>query len=136
MSNSLAISITPHYDACVASLLFNFQPIYYMGLIFSCQLLFILHLNPIDLDVIDIQVLSPLSSKTSFNESCWNLLVFCLNVQTLESELGVKVAAILRQRVALTMENCKLKQEVARLRQKKIMMECKLCLFVDSNGLL
>lgn len=52
--------------------------------------------------------------------------MFCLIVQTLESELGVRVAALLQQRAALSVENYKLKQQVARLQQEKLAMERKL----------
>lgn len=44
-------------------------------------------------------------------------------LQTLESGLAVRVAALLQQRVSLSMENSKLKQQVARLQQQKIIME-------------
>ncbi|KAK9283949.1 hypothetical protein L1049_012206 [Liquidambar formosana] len=43
--------------------------------------------------------------------------------QTLESELAVRVASLLQQRVALSVENSKLKQQVARLRQEKLKMD-------------
>ena len=46
-------------------------------------------------------------------------------MQTLESELAVRVASLFQQRVALSMENCKLKQQVARLQQENLIMECK-----------
>lgn len=45
-------------------------------------------------------------------------------LQTLESELAVRVASLFQQRVALSMENCKLKQQVARLQQENLIMEC------------
>ncbi|KAL0008155.1 hypothetical protein SO802_009657 [Lithocarpus litseifolius] len=44
--------------------------------------------------------------------------------QTFESELAVRVASLLQQRVALSLENCTLKQQVARLQQEKLFMEC------------
>ncbi|KAG2672466.1 hypothetical protein I3843_13G035700 [Carya illinoinensis] len=44
-------------------------------------------------------------------------------LQTLESDLGVRVAALLQQRAALSMENYKLKQQVARLQQDKLITE-------------
>lgn len=57
----------------------------------------------------------------------------CLIIQTLESDLGVRVAALLQQRAALSMENYKLKQQVARLQQDKLITERKLVyLFTDS----
>ncbi|PKI43016.1 basic leucine zipper 6 [Punica granatum] len=43
--------------------------------------------------------------------------------QAFESELAVRVATLLQQRVTLTMENAKLKQKMARLRQEKLIME-------------
>ncbi|XP_050281319.1 basic leucine zipper 34 isoform X1 [Quercus robur] len=45
-------------------------------------------------------------------------------LQTFESELSVRVASLLQQRVALSLENCTLKQQVARLQQEKLIMEC------------
>ncbi|GMY23481.1 basic leucine zipper 34 isoform X2 [Fagus crenata] len=45
-------------------------------------------------------------------------------LQTLESELAVRVASLFQQRVALSMENSKLKQQVARLQQENLIMEC------------
>ncbi|VVA28251.1 PREDICTED: basic leucine zipper [Prunus dulcis] len=44
-------------------------------------------------------------------------------LQTLESELAVKVASLLQQHVALSMENNKLKQQLARLRQGKFIVD-------------
>lgn len=43
--------------------------------------------------------------------------------QAFESELSVRVAALLQQRVTLTVENTRLKQQMARLRQQKLFME-------------
>ncbi|KAK6929027.1 hypothetical protein RJ641_005232 [Dillenia turbinata] len=43
--------------------------------------------------------------------------------EALESELAIKVASMLQQRVSLSLENSKLKQQVARLRQEKLIME-------------
>uniref|UniRef100_A0A5B7C6T0 BZIP domain-containing protein n=1 Tax=Davidia involucrata TaxID=16924 RepID=A0A5B7C6T0_DAVIN len=43
--------------------------------------------------------------------------------QTLESELAVRVASLLQQRVALSMENSKLKQQMARLQQEKLILD-------------
>jgi cell division protein FtsB len=71
-------------------------------------------------------------------KSSWKLLelnMFFHIVQTLESGLAVRVAALLQQRVSLSMENSKLKQEIARLQQQKLIMERKLLyLFVDFYG--
>ncbi|KAJ4826843.1 hypothetical protein Tsubulata_023663 [Turnera subulata] len=44
-------------------------------------------------------------------------------LQTLESELAVKVASLLQERVVLSKENGKLKQQVGRLKQEKVMLE-------------
>ncbi|XP_058208038.1 basic leucine zipper 34 [Rhododendron vialii] len=41
-------------------------------------------------------------------------------LQTLESELAVRVASLLQQRAALSMENGKLKQQMARLKKEKV----------------
>ncbi|CAK9147669.1 unnamed protein product [Ilex paraguariensis] len=43
--------------------------------------------------------------------------------QTLESDLAVGVASLLQQRVVLSMENNKLKQQLARLQQEKLMVD-------------
>lgn len=44
-------------------------------------------------------------------------------LQTLESDLAVRVASLLQQRVALSMENSKLKQQLAILRKEKLIMD-------------
>lgn len=44
-------------------------------------------------------------------------------LQTLESQLSVRVASLLQQRVALSMENIELKQQVARLKQEKLIVD-------------
>jgi cell division protein FtsB len=70
-------------------------------------------------------------------KSSWKLLELNMLfhiVQTLESGLAVRVAALLQQRVSLSMENSKLKQEIARLQQQKLIMERKLYLFVNFYG--
>jgi len=71
-------------------------------------------------------------------KSSWKLLELNMLfhiVQTLESGLAVRVAALLQQRVSLSMENSKLKQEIARLQQQKLIMERKLLyLFVNFYG--
>ncbi|KAA8534593.1 hypothetical protein F0562_032148 [Nyssa sinensis] len=43
--------------------------------------------------------------------------------QTLESDLSVRVASLLQQRVTLSMENNRLKQQVARLQQEKLIVD-------------
>lgn len=43
--------------------------------------------------------------------------------QTLESELAIRVASLLQLRVALSMENSKLKQQLAKLQQQKLIMD-------------
>ncbi|KAK6933589.1 hypothetical protein RJ641_036483 [Dillenia turbinata] len=43
--------------------------------------------------------------------------------EALESELTIRVASMLQQRVSLSLEDSKLKQQVARLRQEKLPME-------------
>lgn len=48
---------------------------------------------------------------------------FLLALQAFESELAVRVASLLQHRVTLTMENTKLKQQMARVRQKKFFLE-------------
>ncbi|KAI8008146.1 Basic leucine zipper 6 [Camellia lanceoleosa] len=62
------------------------------------------------------------------------------------SELALRVASLLQQRVALSMENNKLKQQVARLQQEKLIVDghyqslrkeverLKLCLAYSSNS--
>ncbi|KAH7536901.1 hypothetical protein FEM48_Zijuj03G0035100 [Ziziphus jujuba var. spinosa] len=45
------------------------------------------------------------------------------DLQTVESELAVRVASLLQQRAALSMENSKLKQQLARLRQEKLIVD-------------
>lgn len=49
----------------------------------------------------------------------------CL-LQTLESDLAVRVASLLQQRVALSMENNKLKQQLATVRKEKLIVDGKL----------
>lgn len=49
-------------------------------------------------------------------------------MQTLESELAVRVASLLQQRAALSMENGNLKQQMARLKKEKVIVDGKLCL--------
>ncbi|KAJ7974823.1 Basic leucine zipper like [Quillaja saponaria] len=44
-------------------------------------------------------------------------------LQGLGSELAVRVGSLMQQRVALSMENSKLKQQLARLKQQKIILE-------------
>ncbi|XP_052186541.1 basic leucine zipper 34 [Diospyros lotus] len=44
-------------------------------------------------------------------------------LKALESELALKVASLLQQRVALSMENSKLKQQVVRLQQDKLIVD-------------
>ncbi|KAI8563361.1 hypothetical protein RHMOL_Rhmol03G0106200 [Rhododendron molle] len=44
-------------------------------------------------------------------------------LQTLESELAVRVASLLQQRAALSMENGKLKQQMARLKKEKVIVD-------------
>ncbi|CAK7325187.1 unnamed protein product [Dovyalis caffra] len=44
-------------------------------------------------------------------------------LQTLESELAVKVVSMLQKRASLSLENSTLKQQVARLRQEKLITE-------------
>jgi hypothetical protein len=44
-------------------------------------------------------------------------------LQTLESELAFKVASMLQKRAALSLENNTLKQQVARLRQEKLIVD-------------
>ncbi|XP_058208046.1 uncharacterized protein LOC131321042 [Rhododendron vialii] len=44
-------------------------------------------------------------------------------LQTLESELAVHVASLLQQRAALSMENGKLKQQMARLKKEKVIVD-------------
>ncbi|KAJ7970657.1 Basic leucine zipper like [Quillaja saponaria] len=44
-------------------------------------------------------------------------------LQTLASELAIRVGSLIEQRVSLSMENSKLMQHVARLQQQKIIME-------------
>ena len=80
--------------------------------------------------------LYPFSMKSLFMEATGNLINrFYLFLQTFESELSVRVASLLQQRVALSLENCTLKQQVARLQQEKLIMECKFVyLSVDSYG--
>lgn len=46
-----------------------------------------------------------------------------LNIQAFESELAVRVTSLLQHRSALTMENASLKQQIARLRQEKLLLE-------------
>ena len=46
-------------------------------------------------------------------------------VQALESELAVRISAQLQQKVILAMENNKLKQQMARLQQQKLIMDGK-----------
>lgn len=45
------------------------------------------------------------------------------NLQNLQSELAMKVATLLQHCVALSMENNKLKQQLASLRQEKVLVE-------------
>ncbi|PON84387.1 Basic-leucine zipper transcription factor [Trema orientale] len=44
-------------------------------------------------------------------------------LQTLESNLAIRVASLLQQRVALSVENNKLKQQLARLQKEKLMVD-------------
>lgn len=44
-------------------------------------------------------------------------------LQTVESQLAIRVASLLQERVALSMENSKLKQQVARVRREKLTSE-------------
>ncbi|KAG5556937.1 hypothetical protein RHGRI_007245 [Rhododendron griersonianum] len=44
-------------------------------------------------------------------------------LQTLESELAVRVASLLQQRAALSMENGNLKQQMARLKKEKVIVD-------------
>uniref|UniRef100_A0A803NUH8 Uncharacterized protein n=1 Tax=Cannabis sativa TaxID=3483 RepID=A0A803NUH8_CANSA len=44
-------------------------------------------------------------------------------LQTLESDLAVRVSSLLQQRVALSMENNKLKQQLARVRKEKLIVD-------------
>lgn len=44
-------------------------------------------------------------------------------MQALESELAAKVASLLQQRVALSMENRELKQQMLRLQQEKVIVD-------------
>ncbi|KAJ8756295.1 hypothetical protein K2173_025107 [Erythroxylum novogranatense] len=46
-----------------------------------------------------------------------------VELKNLESELAVRVASLLQQRVALSIENSRLKQHVARLQQEKLITE-------------
>ncbi|KAK4797687.1 hypothetical protein SAY86_030013 [Trapa natans] len=46
-----------------------------------------------------------------------------LALQAFESELAIRLASLIQHRAALTMENTKLKQQIARLRQKKLILE-------------
>lgn len=57
--------------------------------------------------------------KTLYMEANSSFLV----MQTLESDLAVRVASLLQQRAALSMENSKLKQQLARVRQEKLFMD-------------
>ena len=50
-------------------------------------------------------------------------------MQTLESELAMRVATLLQERVALSMENNKLKQQLARLQQEKSIMDGELFVY-------
>lgn len=43
--------------------------------------------------------------------------------QTLQADLGARVALLLQQHVSLSMENSKLKQKIARVQQEKLIME-------------
>lgn len=43
--------------------------------------------------------------------------------QTLQEDLGARVALLLQQHVSLSMENSKLKQKIARVQQEKLIME-------------
>lgn len=43
--------------------------------------------------------------------------------QALQAELGARVALLLQQHVSLSMENSKLKQQIGRVRQEKLIME-------------
>ncbi|KAK4756113.1 hypothetical protein SAY87_009870 [Trapa incisa] len=43
--------------------------------------------------------------------------------QAFESELAIRLASLIQHRAALTMENTKLKQQIARLGQKKLILE-------------
>lgn len=57
-------------------------------------------------------------------------------MQTVESELAVRVASLLQQRAALSMENSKLKQQLARLRQEKLIVDGEFNYDpVDSSGI-
>lgn len=49
-------------------------------------------------------------------------------MQALESELAIKVDSLLQQRAALSMENSKLKQKVARLQEERLIVNGKLFL--------
>lgn len=49
-------------------------------------------------------------------------------MQTFESELALRVASLLQQRAALSVENSKLKQQMARLKKEKVIVDGKLCL--------
>lgn len=53
---------------------------------------------------------------------------FRLILQTVESQLAIRVASLLQERVALSIENSKLKQQVARVRREKLTAEGKLTL--------
>lgn len=46
-----------------------------------------------------------------------------LFLQTLQEDLGARVALLLQQHVSLSMENSKLKQKIARVQQEKLIME-------------
>lgn len=48
---------------------------------------------------------------------------FDLFLQTLQAELGARVALLLQQHVSLSMENSKLKQQIARVQQEKLITE-------------
>uniref|UniRef100_A0A2N9GZF9 BZIP domain-containing protein n=1 Tax=Fagus sylvatica TaxID=28930 RepID=A0A2N9GZF9_FAGSY len=69
-------------------------------------------------------IASSIFNEIPLHGSYWELTRFYLIMQTLESELAVRVASLFQQRVALSMENCKLKQQVARLQQENLIMEC------------
>jgi len=44
-------------------------------------------------------------------------------VQALESELAIRISTLLQQKVVLAIENNKLKQQMARLQQQKLIMD-------------
>lgn len=46
-----------------------------------------------------------------------------LFLQTLQADLGARVALLLQQHVSLSMENSKLKQKIARVQKEKLIME-------------